>query len=252
MMGAAQSSSATTVERPKPEPLPNVVPFARPFRPPEVLKEAPLPHREEDERGDSPGLDPERLLVNAYTIACNVIPGLDRAGAWVRCAHGPTCPNRACVARLYATEAEARAAVPYFMLEEMRNTFKRFATGREAAENLKSKAPTGRVDFPKYEILRVVGAFAGRDYRRTGCQIDNPFKQLAWGAASDPAWRRVRAHLERFGIYGALLPPAAAEHPLGEAPPASHSSLFVFLSGFEELKVTKVATIPGSIPPPAR
>lgn len=247
-MGEAPSSSATTVERPEPEPLPNVFPFARPPRPPELLKEAPpAPH--EAERGGSPRLHPERLLVDAYTIACNVTPGLDRAGAWVKCAHGPTCPNRACVARLYATEAEARAAVPYFMLEEMRNTFKRFATGREAAENLKDKAPAGTADFPKYEILRVAGAFSGRDYRRSGCQIDNPFKQLAWGAASDPAWRRVRAHLEHFGIYGALLPPLATEHPAGEAPPASHSSLFVFLSGFKELKVTKVATIPGSIPP---
>ncbi len=247
-MGEAPSSSATTVERPEPEPLPNVLPFARPFRPPELLKEVP-PAPREAERGDSPRLYPERLLVNAYTIACNVIPGLDRAGAWVHCAHGPTCPNRACVARLYATEAEARAAVPYFMLEEMRNTFKRFATGREAVENLKDKALAGEVDFPKYEILRVLGTFSGRDYRRSGCQIDNPFKQLAWGAASDPAWRRVRAHLERFGIYGALLPPVATEHPPGEAPPASHSSLFVFLSGFKELKITKVATIPGSIPP---
>lgn len=245
MMGDAPTASgSSTIERPEPQTFPNVLSID-PLRAPTPLREFAPPDLREAGEETHPPLYPERLLVDAYTIACNVAPGLDRAGAWVQCAHGPSCPNRACVARLYATETEARAAIPYFMFEQMRNTFKRFDSGREAAENLLA---TRGGQLPKYEILRVVGAFSGRDYRESGCRIENPFKQLAWGSATDPAWRRVRDHLKRFGIHGALLPPAASEHPPEEEPVASHSSLFLFLSGFEELTVTKEATIQGSIP----
>jgi hypothetical protein len=178
-------------------------------------------------RADDDPLKPERIELHAYTISTT--PGLD-------------CPYRACVARLYPTEADARKAVCNYMLEQIYRTFDQHESALAAAAFLKPIAA-----FPRYYVSRLDGFFQGRDYHLAPCQLEDPYRRLAWGDADDPAWRTVRSNQDRHQIAGALLPIGLSDFEDG-VPPSATASLFLFRSGFGDLKVTQVATIRGSIP----
>lgn len=192
---------------------------------------------------DPPDNDPpvaRQIHIDAYTVATNETP--DCAHAWVDCPHGPDCPYRARVGRLYHSEEEAIKAVPHYLLEQIGQSFKQYPSPLDAARYLEPIAL-----FPEYHVLHLVGTFSGRDYRVSPCRLEDPYHQLAWGSANDPAWRTVRHHKDNHGIAGAVLPIGPSD--LNDAAPASaYASLFLFRGGLEDVSVSPLCTVPGSIP----
>lgn len=182
----------------------------------------------------------ETIEIEAFTVAAN--PTLDCARAWVDCPHGPGCPYRARVGRLFRSELDARKAVPYYMLEQIGHAFEYRDGPRIVARRMQRKA-----EFPSYHVLSIKGSFQGRDYHKHHCHLDDPYRQLAWGDAGQSAWRTVRHNKDHHRIDGALLPIQFSDL-LEEVPQTAFGSIFLFASAAQSIEVRSCGMVKGFIP----
>jgi hypothetical protein len=155
-----------------------------------------------------------RLAVAGFVICHNApgdgeLPELDRAGDWIRCKRGDSCPERAYLTPVYTCRDYAEEAVPA--------RAERFARGVLSAQH-RILTKREALSF-KICSLAVEGLYA-RDYCRNPCGLDDALLELRFGDGGGPAWREL--HRQRAGedVQGALLPGGFG----------THCNLFMFLS----------------------
>jgi hypothetical protein len=140
--------------------------------------------------------------------------------------------DRAYAAKLYLSVEDALEDVPARTLDWTRRVLSTRSRGA-AARYLAEARPLRR-----FEIRNLRGAARGRDYRLAGCQIDNPFEQLAYGNGSEAAWTVVRGDRDVAGAHVARIPD-------GTTP----GLFFGFLAGCRGLAAPVVAKAPAWAPP---
>jgi hypothetical protein len=139
-------------------------------------------------------------------------------------------PERAYATKLYPTREEALADVPARTVEFTRRALYRAtdAPRDAAARRFALEAP-----LPTFNLMHLRGAARGRDYRLTGCQIRDPFDQLAYGDGTEPAWRVVHGDRDVAGVHVARIP---------DGTPAGR--FFGFVTGCSGLAAPIVAKAP--------
>jgi hypothetical protein len=171
----------------------------------------------------------EDLELDAYALST----GLDLERTYAGQMKGS--PDRAYATKLYRTLEEALADVPARTLDFARRSLHRHP---EESEEASARRFAREAPLPIFNLLHLRGAARGRDYRPTGCQIKDPFDQLAYGEGTESAWHVVRRDRDAVSVYVARIP---------DGTPAGR--FFGFLAGCGGLAAPIVGKAPRWTPP---
>lgn len=197
----------------------------------DLAKAAPLPNPTGPSappagRKEPPRRPPvEELELNTFALCQG--PDLDRTFDQVGGSR-----DRAYAAKLYLSVEDALEDVPARTLAWARRVLSTRSSGT-AARYLAEVRPLRR-----FEVRNLRGTARGRDYRLAGCQIENPFDQLAYGNGSEPAWTVVRGDRDVAGAQVARIPDGTTA-----------GLFFGFLAGCRGLAAPVVAKAPAWAPP---
>lgn len=159
----------------------------------------------------------ERLRIEGHVI-CDY-GDMDRAGDWLRCRRGPTCPNGAYMATVYPSEAAAEGHID--------------RRGRSTSERVLGSRPSAltRPEPLRFHIRHLLAeGFLGRDYRAMPCGLRDATRDLRQGHGEEPAWLEIQRQRDEEDVEGALLPGG----------PDATGTLFLFVSAADRIQALEL------------